>query len=213
MVIRITIPFLVLLVLLSSCEPQVRFEVPQPEGKQDERKVPAKLLGTYISDHGSTKLMIYPGLIVKSAVGYDTAFISELDSADRQTFKSDTSIVGEEGLLKYGATIRGDSIFQQFEIRDTLLELSSGDVLRKFKGYYFINRRISDNRWNVLRLRKGKNGVSIGSVTSPEEIAALREITGVSSDTVFDFKPSRKELRKFVDDNGFSSEEIFIKTK
>ena len=62
----------------------------------------------------------------------------------------------------------------------------------------------SENEVKVELMKAGK---------SEDEIKKLRMITLTINDTVprYDFNPSRNEFKEFIDNNGFSSSERFVK--
>ena len=96
---------------------------------------------------------------------------------------------------------------------DTLFNFLRGDILRKLNGYHFINREVTPNHWTVKKLDVTKKGLTIGLVTSMEELNSLREITKAKSDSVYTFKPTKKQWRKFLREKGFQNEERFVKIK
>jgi hypothetical protein len=205
---RIQIIYLLALMLVS-CDNSIRFEVPQPEGKTNEKLIPKKLIGKYSSLTDSSVLRITYNLVIRNKVINLSTHLSKLDSADRAVIKHDTSYTIVDANMRIEVTIKGDSAFQHMDYTDTIFSNARGDVLRKFKGYYFINHQASKNRWSVTKLARVKNGVTLGTVSKKEDIANLREVTSTKSDSIDNFRPTKKELKKFLKEKG--DEEAFIK--
>lgn len=65
----------------------------------------------------------------------------------------------------------------------------------------------------MTALTKVSKGVTLGTVSSKEDINKLRALTDTKSDSGFSFKPTRKELKKFLKENGFNDTDTYIKIK
>jgi hypothetical protein len=196
--------------ILTACGELVRFETPQPEGQSDEKAIPRKLFGQYLALNDSSSLLISRDLIIRYS---NYTFSEKIDSTDRAEIKGDTVYSGIDHKIQFDITIKGDSTFQNWNYIDTLFHVSRGDILRKFKGHYFLNQRISSNYWIVTKLTRIQNGLTLGKVEKKEDIQMLRELTGIKADTVFRFRPTKKELKRFIEENGFSSQDTYLKVK
>jgi hypothetical protein len=99
------------------------------------------------------------------------------------------------------------------EIVDTIFAIDYDNVLRKFKGYYFINTRYDKDSWQVQRLSLSKGELRIGSISEENEIDALKELSESSADTAapYKFSMSKKQFKKFNKGQGFSDNEVFVK--
>lgn len=203
---RINIIFFATLVL-ASCGDLVRFEEPQPTGQSDEKRIPKKLIGQYLSLDDSAKLIIANGLIIKYSV---SDFSDKVDSVDMKDIKGDTTYSGTEEKLMFDVVVKGDSTFQRWSYYDTLFDASKGDILRKYKGHYFLNEKVSLNSWRVTTLTRIKNGIALGTISTKDDINNLRAVTESESDTAFSFRPTRKEMKKFLKSKGFSDKHMFI---
>ena len=202
-----------LFALLGSCDLDVRFEAPQPEGTRDESSIPKKLIGQYSGLGDSTSLDITRDLIIKKLISRLATTKMELDSSERTIYKSDTVFKISEFNIKMEVSVRGDSVFTLTDYRDTLFDRTQGDILRKFKGSYFLNHQISKGNWRVTRVAIIRNGITLGTVSKKEEIEKLREISETQYDTVYNFRPTKKQLTKFLHANGFSTQETYLKIK
>lgn len=203
-------------IVLSSCLDLdfVVFEVPQPEGVKNETFIPKKLIGSYSSLTDSSTLVITKRHIISFEHFHMAAPLSDLDSADRIKLKNDTTLTEFDNEMKVVTMIKRDSMFQCTIDPDTLLDiLNERSVLRKFKGYYFLNVETSNNNWFVNKLGVTRNGLIIGAISSKEDLKNLRELTNTKSDTVYNFKPTRKELKRFLKTNGFNDEKRYIKVE
>lgn len=188
----------------------VRFEAPQPEGQSNEKGIPKRLVGQYSSLNDSSKLTITDRLIIRNSI----ADISDkIDTLDTKGVNVDTTYSGVDNQVKFDIKVKGDSTFQRWSYYDTIFDASRGDILRKFKGRYFLNEKVSTESWRVTTLARIDNGVTLGTVGTKEEIDNLRELTDTKSDSTFSFRPTKKELKKFLKENGFCDKDTFIKIK
>jgi hypothetical protein len=204
---RIKIIFLATLVLVS-CGDSVRFEEPQPAGQSNETKIHKRFMGKYLSLDDSAKLTITNKLIIKYSVSHITG---KLDSVDMKGIRGDTTYSGTEDKSNFDVVVKGDSTFLRWSYYDTLFDITRGDILRKYKGHYFINEQVSANSWRVTTLAKIDNGLTLGTISTKEDINNLRTLTETKSDTLFSFRPTKKEMKKFLKGKGFSDRDTFIK--
>jgi len=116
-----------------------------------------------------------------------------------------------EDKTKFDISVKNDSAFYHIHYSDKLFLFSRGDILRKFKGHYFLNRERFQNYWSVMKLGVTKNGIVIGTISSEEDINNLKDLTSTKSDSVYSFKPTKKQLKKFLKENGFQNEERFVR--
>ena len=197
-----------------SCEERPLFEVPQPIGKRNENSFPLKIIGHYVDPNDASLLSISKTCIVLQYRDWETMAISSLDSAARNTYHWDTTVdeTFQGRTVKSKVYRKGDSIYRYAYYLDTIVDLKRGDVLRKLKGHYLLNERLSDNEWKVSKLHFQKGALLLGEVSTSEDLQRLRDITQTISDTVMIFKPTRRELKKFIKDQGFSEERVFFKT-
>jgi hypothetical protein len=108
--------------------------------------------------------------------------------------------------------INRDTIPNQIYI-DTLFALAKGDVLKKWRGYYFLNSFRKSNDWEVRKLKVRNGVITIGEISSIEDIEKTETIfeTAYDTSTVYKVKPTKKQLKKFIEANGFGDEEIFVR--
>lgn len=203
---------LVFVTILFSCkEPLVQFEDAQPNNSRELNQIPRKLIGKYYSSEDNTELEITKNIFIKKMILTDTVNISEL--GNNEILKGD-SIFNKVRNFNIKVSIINDSLFTNYQYLDTIFNLKQKDVLKRFKGYYFLNKYDQDNNsWEILKLKLSKGILNINSISTENEIDILNEITetGVDNNRPFRVKLTKKQVREFVKENGFSEGEIYIK--
>jgi hypothetical protein len=194
-----------------SCGPAVTFEEPQPAGKEDLSVFPASYRGNYMSKEDSSVLMIGPDYMLRT---YDFISGNLLDKTDTTIVFMKDSVFNLATREGYPVQLKGDSFFVHVHEVIPLLYFKTGVYcLRKMKGHLFLNSSCGENCWSVQKLSLAKGILTIGDITSPQDIDKLNEITS-SKDTVTQtYKPTKKEFRKFIKKEGFSGTEEFVKIK
>ncbi|MBS1506462.1 MAG: hypothetical protein JSS79_07450 [Bacteroidetes bacterium] len=211
--------FVGLLLLVSQCiDDRVRFGAPQPEGVRDEKGIPKKMLGSYRSLYDSSILVVGKTSIIRKQETTETLlldkFLSDIDSIDQPKFKKDTSFTETQSANREFVTIRCEikkGMVDQTITRVDTLFLLKEDVLRKFKGYYFLNHEDRPLEWSVVKVGIIKQGILLGHIATVEDINKLRQLTNNQNDTVYNFNPSRRQMKQFLKENGFRTEERFVK--
>lgn len=203
---------IIILTSLVACEPPVTFTEPQPVDTDNLSKFPRRLKGVYLSLSDSSILSINDKVIQRT---YDFDYKihpNQLDSTAR--LSGDTLInleTKERELLKRD----GDSLNIHIHSVDTLFQMDYDNVVRKFKGYYFLNTRYDKTRWEVEKMNLSKGQLILSSISTKEDIENLKEITETPQDTVtnYNFTATKKEFKKFAKNDGFSDSETFVKLK
>jgi len=192
--------------VLYSCIDNVRFEVPQPEGKGNEDAFPKKIRGMYRNLSDSSLLTITADQITRKFDHRFSLHKSYLDSSMR--IKGDTSFYDVQEKLT--VTVKGDSAYGRIKYSDTLFYISSDNILRIFKGYYYLNKMKSFNNWEVdLMQIKGKE-LTILSDWNESDLMNMRRITH-TSDSTRTFKPTRGQLKKFIREKSMRDGEVYKK--
>jgi hypothetical protein len=203
---------LIILTSMFACEPPVTFNEPQPTDTDNLSKFPKRLQGQYLSLADNSTLSISDKLIQR-IYDYDYKVHSnQLDSASR--LSGDTIIdltTNEKTLIKR----EGDSLITHVHYIDTLFQMDYDNVVRKFKGYYFLNNRYDKTSWEVKKVQLSKGQLVISSISTQLDIDNLEEITETPTDTVppYKFTATKKQFRKFIKNDGFSDSEIFVRQK
>ena len=196
--------------VLNSCkEPLVTFEVAQPENIREQKEFPNKLIGNYYAAEGSSDLIIEKYFIIKRTTINDTLSISEL--SENELIINDT-FYDKNSNQKSKIRVVNDTLFTDLVILDTVFNIIKGDILKKHKGYYFLNTRWKKT-WTVEKLSLGKGILQINSIKTEDEIRLMEIITDTKIDSAatFKVKPTKKQFQEFVKRNGFSEGEIYWK--
>lgn len=205
--------FLILfLTMLYSCAPPVTFEEPQPANTSTVANFPKRLQGQYLSLEDSSILLIDDQLIQR-VYDYDyTIHASQLDTA---TMIVGDTLYDQKGSKKYLFKNVGDSLVTHIHNIDTLFKIDEYNVVKKFKGYYFLNTRHDNESWEVKKMQLIKGQLIISNINTERELENLKEVAETSQDTVtpYKFKASKKQFKEFLNNNGFSESETFIRLR
>ena len=202
----------IILTSLFACEPPVTFNEPQPTESDNLSKFPNRLQGQYLSLADNSTLSIGDKLIQR-IYDYDyKVHPNQLDSSAR--LSGDTIIdlkTNERTLIKRD----GDSLITHIHYVDTFFQLNYDNVVRKFKGYYFLNTRYDKESWEVKKIQFAKGQIVISSISTKLDLENLKEITETSQDTVapYKFTATKKQFKKFIRNDGFSDSETFVRQK
>ena len=128
---------------------------------------------------------------------------------------ADSSIllIGDEMIVR-SYEISGSVMVHAFQkYVDTMFILGKYDVLRKMKGYYFLNHYIENVGWEVQKLQIRKGVLSLSRISIDNELENLSDLTDSPLDTVppLSISATRQEFKAFVKDAGFTSTQVFIK--
>jgi hypothetical protein len=217
--------------------PAVVFYEPQPEGDEQLSSFPRSLQGKFRAlsedqvgrnrDYGDTISMspisetdeekhfleINKHSIISSTVRISKMRIADLDSG--MQMKGDTLVDLRSG-NKRKVQVVGDSLFSSETIAaDTIFQIGPDQVLRSFKGFYFLNTRYGEYFWNVRQLSLKGDNLILGTISSPEDIANLKAISDAPDDTIAPLKInlSKKQLREYLGKEGFRDQKIYIREK
>jgi len=197
---------------LIACEPSVTFTEPQPTDTDNLSNFPKKLQGNYLSLADSSTLIIGEKLIQRV---YDFDYKIHPNQLDSTSKISGDTIINletkEQALIKRD----GDSILIHIHSIDTLFLMDYDNVVRKFKGYYFLNNRLDKTSWTVKKLQLSKGQIIISSISTKQDPENLKEITETPQDTIqtYKFTATKKQFKEFIRNEGFSDSERFIKLK
>lgn len=200
------------LLSLSCKESMVKFSEAQPENSKDLTSFPGKLIGSYYNLENDADLEISKYSIVQKMIAKDTFNIKDL--SEFEILKNDT-IIDTETFEKFAVKRISDSLFTvtDYIYSDTIFNISRENVLRKTKGYYFLNSKDKENNWSVKKVLLKNGQLNINPISTNQEIELLEKITGTKKDTVkpFVLKPTKKQFKEFVKRNGFTEGEVYLK--
>lgn len=200
---------LIACLFLDSCDPAASFDIPQPENVKPLATFSRRLQGKYMAADQASIITITDNLIIRH---YDIDCKEHKDSLG-PSYKiiGDTLIDMDDG-TKERILLKGDSVIGHVNWIDTLFNLSTGDILKKFKGFYFLNNRYGDKAWEVKKMSLAKGLLTLGSVSSKEDIQKLKEITETTADTIStNFSLTKRQFKSFVRQEGFSDQETFTR--
>jgi hypothetical protein len=209
--LKIISPFIILTSLFA-CEPSVTFNEPQPANTDNLSKFPKNIQGQYLSLVDNSTLSISDKLIQR-IYDYDyKVHTNQLDSTSQ--ISGDTIIdlkTNEKTIIKHN----GDSLIIHVYSIDTLFQMDYDNVVRKFKGYYFLNTRYDKTSWEVKKIQLSRGQLVISRISTKQDIDNLKEITETPTDTVpvYKFTVTKKQFKKFIKNEGFSDSETFVRQK
>lgn len=202
---------LLLCIFLFGCDgPTVTFEHPQPLDIPNLKQFPKKITGKYLSLSDSSIVTITDQAISR---GFNIKFVmckKALDTAKNCLLKNDTLYRSDTKEKNFVVNIN-DTLYIPYPLQDTLFYISNKNILRKDKGYYFLNM-LYNNGWEVQKLEYKNGKLCLCSIADREEIESLRAIAEINADSAaLQFDPDKKQFHKFLKAKGFSKKEEFRK--
>ena len=207
--IRQVIQVAIVFSLFIACEQAPTFDKPQPDNTNALNSFPKRIQGEYLSTDQASTVTIGPTLMIRT---YDFDFKDNKNSLDSFYKLKGDSLIDKRDSSIFKIRQKGDSIYSHMYWSDTLFNISNVNILKKYKGYYFLNIRYADNAWEVQELSL-KNGVlTIRSLSESNDIQKLEELSEAASDTLpLNFTLTRKQFKNFIKQDGFSVKETFSK--
>ncbi len=201
-----------ILTCLFSCDPIVTFTEPQPAGTGNLSKFPKRLLGQYLSMEDSSTLQIDNGMMQRIYDITEKIHANQLSSNEKLSGDTLINLTTNE---KTPVVVEGDSIIYRLHYIDTMFRIDTDNVVRKFKGFYFLNSRSGKNGWEVKKMQLSQGQLIVSSITEQSDIDNLKAVVETVQDTVlpYQFNANRKQFKKYVRNNGFSDHETFIRQK
>ena len=114
---------------------------------------------------------------------------------------------------EYPASKNEDKVGIAIHIKDTLFSIANGGIIKKHKGFYFLNEQRTNGTWEVHKVAINRNGAVISTIAKDADFDQLSEITEEDGPAPHTFSPTKNEFKKFVKSGGFAKEEEFIRTK
>jgi len=208
--------FIVLFVILFGCGPYIWYKVPQPEGRKDLPFFPEQLLGKYYSKGDSSVIRIENSKIVREY--REEILLSKIEFREEMgdTISEDTSFVFADSWNIHIKTV-GDSV-NVFSSRDEeLFSISNQNILREYRGYYFLNLKDTNDYWKVKVLKLQGDTLEFDHLLTQKDIETIKNITTVESvtDTTEEIskhylKPSKREIKKILKKRGRGN--LYVRT-
>jgi hypothetical protein len=195
---------------LYSCE-TVTFNQPQPADVKPLSAFPKRIHGKYISNNQASVITIADESMT-IVYDYDEKIHKDSIGASYQLI-GDT-LIDTNNDCKKKIVFNGDTIVQHQNWTDTIFHISQDNILKRFKGYYFLNEQIQPNVWSITKVGLKNGTLTVGRISKETEIAQLREITETITDTTSThFNLSKRQFKSFVKHNGFSKEETYTRMR
>ncbi len=204
---------MLVLLILSACEPSVSFSEPQPKDAPILTSFPSFIQGNYQSENSNATLKINDRDIIINFANDTKMHKKELDSS---YFIHGNYMVNKKTKDSVKISISGDTIVQHIVGIDTIFSIGKGNILKKFKGHYFLNTRYNDSTWEVKRLSLEKSILTIAKIELDHirDLDKLKIIIENPNDTISNrYHPSNKKFKQFESNGGFNGEDKFIKLK
>ena len=218
--------YILILTLLVSCGDYeyVRFETAQPDGVNESESFNRKVKGKYINCSNPDDIItITNNLILNSRTFKFKSHRADLDfdstiNINRSIDEELTNLFTSEG---YKIEISGDTINASQTNIDTIFWISENQVLKKFKGSYFLNFKRDENFWDVSRLNLSKDTLLIGQISPSDtllrfDFVAKTENFDASDSTTtteYSINPSKRQFKKLMKPNSFDECECYYKKK
>jgi hypothetical protein len=201
---------IIILISLFACRPTVTFNEPQPTDTDNLSKFPNRLQGQYLSLADSSVLEIGDKLIQRIYDFEEKIHPTQLDSNLRL---SGDTIIDLATNTREVVRRDGDSLVTHFHYIDTLFLMDHDNVVRKFKGYYFLNKRYNNESWGVKKIQLSKGKLVISIISTKQDIENLKIISESTEDTLapYKFAPTKEQFKEFIKNDGFSVSETFVR--
>jgi len=197
---------LLALVFLIGCGPYIYFKSPQPERKSNLSSFPKNLYGAYLSLADSSILIIDAKKIVKKRFENMMMSFEEYSKETGDTIFKDTTFLFTDNWL-INMKVVGDSIFVNSSREEDIFTISNDQLLRKYKGYYFLNYKDSNDLWKVELLKLTKDTLEYGNILIKEDLEKIKGFTSVESyidttesgkSTKYYLNPAQREVKKIL---------------
>ena len=199
---------IVLLISLNACRPPVTFDKPQPPNSKELSSFPDRIQGAYLSEDKGAILTVSDKMVI---VNFGFEIKIPRDSLGNYTLNGDT-LTDRHTSKKMLANIIGDTILANNKGTDTLFNISAKNVLKKFRGYYFLNSFYDKDAWTIQRISLSNGVLALSDISDSTHISQLREIAETPEDTVCtNFKLNQKQFKKFVKADGFDQTQRFTR--
>lgn len=201
--IRKLILFLILIFFVG-CGPYIWFKVPQPEGRDNLKSFPENLFGRYTSVYDTSAIRIESNKIIREY--RENLLMSKIEFREEtgDSIPEDTSFTFTD---KWHIKIKsyGDSVKVFSSMDDELFKISDEQLLREYRGYYFLNYQDTNDYWRVKILKLFGDTLEFDNILTTDDIENIRNITTIETvkDTSEEYvrhylKPTKRELKKIL---------------
>lgn len=200
----------VLVLQSMTCEPDITFYEPQPDGIASLKTIPKNISGNYKCMDDPSLLEVDKSRIIVTTDHDHAMHQNELDSSMVISGENITDLeTGEE----FPFTVKGDSLLVHIHDVDTLFDIGKGHLIKKYKNDWFLNISHDTEKWEVVKLELNKNQLVLSKIDKDLELQMLVDITHQVQDTVppYRFHASKAQFSKFVKGNGFKDRKVYVK--
>ncbi|MFP5043027.1 hypothetical protein [Parasediminibacterium sp. JCM 36343] len=196
--------------VLTSCGHIPSIENPLPTTEKELKSFPSNMQGDYLNSDDNSILTITNNSVTKT---YDFDFKFLKDSIGTNNYIKDDTMFDKYSNEKEKVKLLGDTIVQHVYKSIPLFEISQYNVLKEYKGHYFLNNRSGGFDWilTVLSLEKGVmtlKGIYDIDINHLETLATIRPDT-----TSFEIDSIRKPLNGVLIQNGIGRSPYLKLTK
>lgn len=203
----VTATIIIAAYFLISCEPAATFDQPLPHNGKSLTAFPERLQGKYLAADQVSVVTITDHLITRH---YDFVLKQHKDSIDHAYKIIGDTLIDETDGTKEKVLLKGDTVIYSENWTDTLFNISANHVLKKLKGYYFLNSRYGDNAWEIEKLWLSKGVLIIGGISDENDIQQLKEMAEAPADTIPpNFSLTKRQFKEFVRQGGFREQDTF----
>ena len=202
----ITFCLTLLLMIVESCSPTVLFNSPQPDGKKNLVQFPSRYLGEYESLDDTSIFLVEKYMIRERNIVDISVPKTEVDTSQDVILEGNVLTIKESG-EKVPVTFRNDSIFGTLTTYDTTFIISDKGILRKYKGYYFMNFWQEGDQWMIYKLKFSNDGTaSACGISKDDELDQIKEIVPVDEvkndqgeGQKYIIKPERDDFKELIE--------------
>ncbi len=177
---RIILVVFIAVILVSSCgEPPVVFIEAQPQDLDAKAYFEPIYRGVFLCESDSATVYVKAKTIHKEKEYNFKTTLEEIDSIQG------AELIGDQLWLEgfeepVPVEIEGDSISGEILFRDTLFEIGKGQVLKFFRGHHILNKKLIDEKWEVLILSIDYDlNLRLYEAAMPEDLGKLDKVTPV----------------------------------
>ena len=195
---------LLVLIFFVGCGPYIWFKVPQPEGRENLSEFPDELTGKYSSVYDTSTIRIESDKIIREYRENLVMTKVEFREEAGDSISEDTSFTFADN---WDITVNsfGDSVKVFSRKDEELFKISDQQILREYKGYYFLNYKDSNDYWKVKILNMVKDTLEFDDILSDDDMENIRNITVVEivqdsteESSKYYLKPTKRELKKIL---------------
>jgi hypothetical protein len=194
------------------CTENITFTEPQPTKGKLLKFFPEKICGIFWNEDLGSILLINRNCMISTTDYIYRMHKTEVDSL-HLTIETNETVSTENG-ESYRYEVTGDSIYLHVHFSDTVFCFSNKEILKKYKGHYFLNKQIDTLSWEVTLFKIQNGELAFSEIETQKEIELLREITETKEDTMSRiFTPTQRQFKKFLSSGGFTKETDYLKIK